>query len=73
MNSILATAILTAFEQLLKLAPALIIDLQAIFSKTDPTGADWQALKDKVSSRDYWSYVKDSDLPRPTDATKPQV
>jgi hypothetical protein len=67
----LAVAIITALEELVKLSPSLIVDLQAIFSKPDPTTADWQALKDRVMSKSYSDYVPASDLP--SDPTKPDV
>ena len=69
MTPTLASAILTAVEELIKLSPALIADFQAIFSKPDPTTADWQALKDKINSKSYFDYVPKSDLPRPDNAT----
>ncbi len=65
MTPTLAAVIITAVEELIKLSPALIVELQAIFAKPDPTTADWQALKDKVNTKDYWDYVVSSDLPRP--------
>ncbi len=73
MTPTLAAAIFTAVEELIKLSPGLIVDLQAIFSKPDPTAADWQALKDKVNAKSYWDYVKTSDLPQPSDPTKPDL
>lgn len=63
--SALASAILTALQELIKLSPGLIVDIQAIFAKGEPTAEDWQALKDKVNAKTYWDYVKDSDLPKP--------
>jgi hypothetical protein len=64
----LAIAIVTAVEELIKLSPGLLVEFQAIFAKPDPTAADWQALKDRVNSRDYFSYVPQSDLTRPSPA-----
>jgi len=72
MNPTLAAAILTAVEELLKLSPALIVDLQLIFAKQEPTADDWAALKAKVNAKSYWDYVKDSALPRP-EAPKPDL
>jgi hypothetical protein len=69
MPSALVIAILTALEELLKLSPALIADVQVIFSKGQPTAEDWQSLKDKVNAKSYWDYVPASDLPKPATAT----
>ena len=71
--SAIAVAILTAVEELIKLSPGLLVEFQAIFAKPDPTAEDWAALKAKVMSKSYADYVPASDLPRPPDATKPDV
>ncbi len=73
MSGALATAILTAVEELVKLSPGLIVELQTIFGKSDPTAADWQALKDRVSSKSYWDYVPASDLPHAQPAAAPDL
>ena len=64
----LLQGILLILEEAIKLSPMLIVDLQAIFSRPDPTAADWQELKDKVNSKSYFDYTPASDLPRPTTA-----
>ena len=69
----LAVAIITTVEELIKLSPGLLVEFQAIFANPDPTAEDWAALKAKVMEKSYFDYVPASDLPRPTDPTKPQL
>lgn len=64
MNPTLASAIITAFSELLRLAPQLAADVQAILAKSEPTAEDWDALKAKVNAKSYFDYVPASDLPK---------
>ena len=71
--SSIAIAIITTVEELIKISPGLLVEFQAIFAKPDPTAEDWAALKAKVNAKSYWDYTPASDLPRPTDPTKPAI
>ncbi len=51
-------------EQLITQAPKLYADIAALFSKGQPSAADWQALRDKINEKSYWDYVPQSDLPK---------
>lgn len=65
MTPTLLSAIITAFAEALRAAPQLVADIQAIFAKGEPTEADWEALKARVSAKSYFDYVPDSSLPKP--------
>lgn len=65
MNPVIAQAIITAFAELLRAAPQLVVDVQNILDKAEPTAADWDELKARISSKSYFDYVPQSDLPRP--------
>lgn len=49
-------------EEAIKEEPALVADLQGIFSKANPTAADWAALRAKVGAKSYADYVPASAL-----------
>ena len=63
MNPLALSLIIGLVEEAIKDTPPLIADLQAIFVKTNPTPADWEALRAKVLSESYASYVPASNLP----------
>ncbi|MDE3068614.1 MAG: hypothetical protein KGJ60_13850 [Verrucomicrobiota bacterium] len=63
MTPTLLTLVVSLVEEAVKIAPAAAADFQAIFSKSNPTPADWEALRAKVQSKGYFDYVPDSDLP----------
>jgi hypothetical protein len=65
MTPALASAIIIAVQELIKLSPALITEFQFIFSNPNPTVADWEALRAKISAKSYWDYVPASDLKKP--------
>lgn len=65
MNPTIANAIITAFAELLRVVPQLVVDVQNILDKAEPTAADWDALKARVQEKSYWDYVTSSDLPKP--------
>lgn len=54
--------ILSLVEEAVKDTPGIIADLQEIFSKPNPTPADWEALRAKVLSKSYGDYVPASAL-----------
>lgn len=67
MNAIIAQAIITAFSELLRLAPQLVSDVKEIFARGgEPSAGDWAVLKSKVNAKSYFDYVPTSDLPNPT-------
>ena len=47
-------------EEAIKIEPAIAAELQTIFSKKDPTPADWLALKDKVMSQTFDGLAPDA-------------
>ena len=49
-------------EEGIKLEPAVADELRALFTKADPTPADWAALRAKVVSKNYAAYVPASAL-----------
>jgi len=63
MNELIGLAI-KGIQAAIKYAPGLIEDLREIFSKGNPTEADWQALHDKVASKSYRDYVPESSIPK---------
>jgi hypothetical protein len=55
--------IISLVEELVKIAPSVVTDIQAIFNKPNPTPADWQAIRDSVMAKKYTDFVPDSQLP----------
>lgn len=51
--------ILTIIELLLKLAPGLVTELQALFAKGPPTEQDWELLRAKVQ-KSYDDYIQEA-------------
>lgn len=51
-------------QQAIKYAPGLVKDLRELFTKDNPTEADWKALHDKINSKTYYDYVPGTALPR---------
>ena len=47
-------------EEAIKVEPALAAELQALFSKPDPTPADWLALKTRVLGQSFESLAPDA-------------
>ena len=56
--------IFSLVEEAVKIEPALAADLAAIFSKPNPTPADWEALRTKLLGESYAAFVPASDLPQ---------
>ena len=69
MSPTLIALILSLAEEAIKDAPQLAADLKEIFAKTDPTPADWQALREKALAKSYADYVPASALPPATNVT----
>lgn len=57
------STILTLVEFAIGEEPKVATALQEIFSKSNPTAADWQALRQKVSAMNYDTAVTNSQLP----------
>lgn len=60
----LGNVVIFALEQLIKNAPGVFAQIQALFQKTDVTVADLQALRDKISGETYESIVTNTQLPK---------
>jgi hypothetical protein len=56
--------IVSLVEEIVKVAPGAYADFKEIFSKANPTPADWEALRAKVLAKGYGDYVPASDLPK---------
>lgn len=54
---------LFGIEEVVKLAPGLVSELQAIFSTGTPTADQFAALRAKVNSESYAQFVPSSALP----------
>lgn len=54
---------LEMLEAAIQAEPALQSAIVAVFSKPNPTPADWDALRVKVISKNYRDYVPDTQLP----------
>ena len=57
------TLIIFGIEEAIQQTPALIADLQQIFSNGAPTAADFAALRAKVASESYQQFVPESSIP----------
>ena len=66
----LAGVILLGIEELIKLSPPLIAELQTLFAKKDATPQDWADMRKRVGAKSYHDYVPASVLPK-TDAANP--
>jgi hypothetical protein len=64
--------IIQLVQEAVTLAPGIVTDLQDIFSKANPTPADWEALRAKILSKSYEDFVPASALPALA-ASKPVV
>lgn len=51
--------IVAAIQLLVKAVPPLVAELRILFSKGDPTDADWDALKAKVD-KPYEQYIAEA-------------
>lgn len=55
-------AIISLVEELVVQSPAIVAELQSIFSNPSPTPADWEALRAKVVSDTFASLAPDTKL-----------
>ncbi len=62
--------ILFGLQEAVKAAPGIVNDIGEILSHDNPTPADWDALRVKVASKDYFDYVPDSKL-KPAEPSPP--
>ena len=60
---------LFVIEEAIKYEPAIAAAIRDLFTKADPTPADWQALRAKVAGKGYRDYVPTTALPADTAAT----
>lgn len=60
MSPAIIALIVGLVEELVKNEPAIAADLQAIFSKKNPTPEDWKALKNKIASASFESLAPDA-------------
>lgn len=56
--------VITIIEAALKLAPAVVGEVQLLLSKGDPTPEDWDALRAKVS-KPYDQYIAEARATQP--------
>lgn len=54
--------ILSLIEEAVKEAPAVVTELQSIFSNPNPTPADWENLRATVLAKTYKDYVPATQL-----------
>jgi hypothetical protein len=54
---------LLVIEEAIKNAPAIAAEIRSLFTKADPTPADWAALRARIASQSYAALVPDSQLP----------
>jgi hypothetical protein len=64
MNPATLSLIISLVEEAIKVEPSVQAALTSIFTKANPTPADWEALHAAVLANDYSSYVPDSGLPK---------
>ena len=55
--------IVTIVEEAIKVAPSFAVAMKTIFTKDNPTPADFAALRAAVASESYAQFVPASDLP----------
>lgn len=58
------TLIISLVEEAIKVEPQIQDALTKLFSKSDPTAADWAALRASISAKSYADFVPSSDLPK---------
>lgn len=62
MNPTTIALIISLVEEAIKVAPSIAAELKAITSKSDPTPADWAALKAKILATPFESLAPDAKL-----------
>lgn len=55
--------IIFGLGEAIKAYPQIRADIQATLAKENPTPADWEALRVKLASEDYFKFVPASALP----------
>ncbi|HEV2210869.1 MAG TPA: hypothetical protein VG167_19010 [Verrucomicrobiae bacterium] len=63
MTPVALAAILSLVEEAITNFPTIAADIKGIFSKANPTPADWQTLRAQVLAKGYKDYVPASALP----------
>lgn len=53
---------LLVIEEAIKYSPQIAAEIQKLFTKADPTPADWDALRARVLAKSYEDYVPASSL-----------
>lgn len=54
-----AALVITLIETAIKLAPAVVGEVQLLLAKGNPTPEDWEALRQKVS-KPYDAYIQEA-------------
>ncbi len=65
MSETMIIAILAFLEKAVEAEPRIADSVKKIFSKGEPTPADWQAERDAVAPLTYQQLVPNSQLPKP--------
>lgn len=60
MNPATIALVIGLIEEAIKEEPAIAAELQALFSKPNPTPEDWQALRTKVLSQSFEQIAPDA-------------
>lgn len=58
MNTSLVNLILFIFQELVKIVPGMATEFAKLFSKGEPTQADWEAFRARVLAKKYEDYDK---------------
>ena len=62
MTPAMITLVISLVEEAIKAYPTLSADLSSIFSKPNPTPADWLALREKVLAMKFEEIAPDAKL-----------
>ncbi len=52
-------------QEAIRLEPSIAAEVSALLQKPNPTAADWEALRTRITLKTYWDDVPASALPRP--------
>jgi len=55
-------AIISLLQEAITVAPMIATEVQAILAKNNPTAADWEALKAKITGESFESLAPDAKL-----------
>jgi hypothetical protein len=64
MTPAILALIISLVEEAIKDTPELITSFKVIFSTSNPTPADWEALRNAIKSEDYSYFVPNSNIPK---------